>query len=244
MSIVNVSNWSGLLKRAVVILALGIPSLFAQLEESDGPLKFYKNHFVTGDYVVGGKGLRGLGVLDPTSQAITGSTQSRYATGTINITNVPANADLVASMRAQLRVRDAMNATASLINRIETMRKQLEDQRKKSATDAEAVAAVDAMDNKLLDVELKLLSRTDLHSDDKWYVESYKIYLNLLWLGGEIGGGASDVAGGADYRPTDAALRLLDMIEKDLAAAQAAYATVVERDVPAFNKANPKLAIR
>jgi hypothetical protein len=146
-------------------------------------------------------------------------------------------ADLVASTRAQLRVRDAMNASASLINRIETMRKQLEDQRKQSNADATAVAAVDAMDKKLLDVEMRLLSRTDLHSDDKWYVESYKIYMNLVWLSGEIGTGAGDVAGGADSRPTDAALATLASLEKELAAAKAAFDRVMRDDVAAYNKA-------
>ena len=40
----------------------------------------------------------------------------------------------------------------------------------------------------------------DLHSDDKWFVGTYRTYLSLLWLAGEIGGGAGDVAGGADWR--------------------------------------------
>jgi photosystem II stability/assembly factor-like uncharacterized protein len=146
-------------------------------------------------------------------------------------------ADLVASTRAQLRIRDAMNSAASMINRIEIMRKQLEDQRKKSASDAGAVAAVDAMDKKLLDVELRLLSRTDLHSDDKWYVESYKIYMNLIWLSGEVGTGAGDVAGGADFRPTDASLAVLAMLEKQLAAAKAEYDRVMKDEVANFNKA-------
>jgi enamine deaminase RidA (YjgF/YER057c/UK114 family) len=146
-------------------------------------------------------------------------------------------ADLIASTRAQLRIRDAMNATAAMINRIEIMRKQLEDQRKKSEADAGAVAAVDAMDKKLLDVELALLSRTDLHSDDKWYVESYRIYMNLIWLSGEVGTGAGDVAGGADFRPTDASLAVLAMLEQQLAAAKAAYDRVMKDDVNAYNKA-------
>ena len=44
--------------------------------------------------------------------------------------------------------------------------------------------------------------------------------MNLLWLSGEIGSGAGDVAGGADFRPTDASLQVLATIEKDLAAAR------------------------
>jgi photosystem II stability/assembly factor-like uncharacterized protein len=146
-------------------------------------------------------------------------------------------ADLVASTKTQIRIRDAMNTTASMINRIEIMRKQLEDQRAKSSADAAAVSAIEAMDKKLLDVELRLLSRTDLHSDDKWYVESYKIYMNLVWLSGEVGTGAGDVAGGAEFRPTDASLAVLAMLEKQLAEAKAAYDRVMRDDVAAFNKA-------
>ena len=146
-------------------------------------------------------------------------------------------ADLVASTKAQLRIRDAMNRSAAMINRIEIMRKQLEDQRKKSSADAEATAAVDALDKKLLDVELQLLSKTELHSDDKWYVESYKVYMNLVWLSGEVGTGAGDVAGGAEFRPTDASLGVLAMLEKQLAEAKTAYDRVMRDDVAAYNKA-------
>jgi hypothetical protein len=47
-------------------------------------LSFKNNWFLTGDYVVGGVGLRGTGV-------------SNVATGTINIAGVPANADIIAA---------------------------------------------------------------------------------------------------------------------------------------------------
>ena len=106
-----------------------------------------------------------------------------------------------------------------------------------------AEKALRDLDQKMMAVELQLLSKSDLHSDDKWYVETYKVYLNLLWLSGEVGTGAGDVQGGADSRPTDASVQVLEMIEKDLAAAAGAYATVVNGDLPAFNKANPKLAV-
>ena len=46
-----------------------------------------------------------------------------------------------------------------------------------------------------------------MHSDDKYFPEAYKVYMNLIWLGGGVGTGASDEAGGADYKPRDAALR-------------------------------------
>ena len=59
----------------------------------------------------------------------------------------------------------------------------------------------------MYDTELHFLSRTEMHSDDKWYVEKYKLYLNLVWLLAEVGGGGGDVMGGVGYRPTNAAVR-------------------------------------
>ena len=105
------------------------------------------------------------------------------------------------------------------------------------ADDAPNLTAVDALDKKLLDVELRLLSRTEMHSDDKWYVESYKIYMNLVWLSGEVGTGAGDVAGGAEFRPTDASLGVLAMLEKQLTEAKKDYDRVMRDDVATYNKA-------
>jgi photosystem II stability/assembly factor-like uncharacterized protein len=146
------------------------------------------------------------------------------------------DADLVASTATQLRIRDDINATADMVNRIEVIRKQIEDQLKAPAK-PDVVKPLQALDRKLMDVELLLLSRTEMHSDDKWYVEPYKVYLNLVWLGGVVGTGAGDIAGGADFRPTDASLQILDGIEKDLEAAKAAFNNVMEKEVPALNAA-------
>ena len=152
-------------------------------------------------------------------------------------------ADLVASTAAQVRIRDDINESVTMINRLEVMRKQIEDLLKANAGKKGPEKTLRDLDQKMMDVELQLLSRTDLHSDDKWYVETYKVYMNLLWLSGVVGNGAGDVQGGADYRPTDASLQVLDMIEKDLAAAQVAYTALLDKQLPAFNKANPRLAI-
>jgi len=148
-----------------------------------------------------------------------------------------ADADLVLSTATQIRIRDDINATVDLINRLERMRKQIEDRLEASAGRSELVGPLRELDRKMLEVELKLLSRTELHSDDKWYVEAYRVYLNLVWLAGEVGTGASDVAGGADYRPTDAQLATLERLERELAGAQAAFRVLVEQEVPAFNRA-------
>src|SRR6185436_16013241 len=153
-------------------------------------------------------------------------------------TQLPASdLDLVASTKTQVRIRDDMNAAVDMINRIEVLRKQVEDLGKAKENAADVKAALAELDKKAMDVLLMLLSKTELHSDDKWYVEAYKVYMNLVWLSGVVGTGAGDVAGGADNRPTDASLQVLAVIEKDLAAAKAAFATLLERDIPAFNRA-------
>ena len=48
--------------------------------------------------------------------------------------------------------------------------------------------------------------------------------------------GAGDVAGGADYRPTDASMEWLTSIEKDLDSAKSSYKKLVDSDLADFNK--------
>jgi hypothetical protein len=55
------------------------------------------------------------------------------------------------------------------------------------------------------------------------------VYMNLIWFNGVIGLGGGDVAGGADYRPTDVSSQILDGIEKDLALAKTAYLKATDK---------------
>ena len=45
------------------------------------------------------------------------------------------------------------------------------------------------------------------NSDDKYFVEASGVYLDLMWLNAEVGTGGGDVAGGADFAPTEAQLQ-------------------------------------
>jgi photosystem II stability/assembly factor-like uncharacterized protein len=154
--------------------------------------------------------------------------------------------ELAAATAAGIRIRDGLNASATMVNRIEIARKQIEDYLKVNAGKEPVEQALRDLDKKLWDVEMMLVTRTEVHSDDKWYVEAYKVYMNLVWLNGVVGSGAGDVQGGADFRPTDASMQVLAMLEQELAAAQAAFDGVMEKDVPAFNRANAgrKIAIK
>jgi formiminotetrahydrofolate cyclodeaminase len=150
-----------------------------------------------------------------------------------------SEADIKSQVSLQLRIRNDISVTSDMVNQIEWMRKQLTDVEtmlKPDKTKAELLKSVQAMDQKMQNVEYKLVSKALTTSDDKYFIAAYKIYFNLVWLNGEVGTGAGDVAGGADYKPTDTAFSLTDMIEKDLTAAKAEYRALMDKDVPAFNR--------
>ena len=168
--------------------------------------------------------------------AVNGKTETQKLTILKDQEIKTTDADLVASTQAQVRVRENLNATVDMVNKLEVMRKQIIDQQQANADKSDVRAALAELDQKMLAVELQLISRSDMNSDDKYYVEPFKIYMSLIWLNGVIGSGAGDVAGGADFPPTESALGWLGDIDKDLEAAKAAYKKLIEGDLDEFNK--------
>ncbi|HEV2618241.1 MAG TPA: hypothetical protein VGU63_16700 [Candidatus Acidoferrales bacterium] len=149
------------------------------------------------------------------------------------------DADIDSSVKTLLRIRDDITHTSDMVNHIEWMRKQLEDvdaMLAEQKSKAELRKSVQQMDQKMQTVEFKLLAREQANSDDKYYTDTYKVYLNLIWLNGEVGTGAGDVAGGADFAPTAASLKVLQNIEKSLAEATADYQHLMTQEVPAFDR--------
>jgi len=148
-------------------------------------------------------------------------------------------ADIQASVNLQLRIRHDINRVSGMVNQLEWMRKQLHDLAKMlqpQKGQAGVLKSVQGMDQKMLSVEVNLVAREQLNSDDKYFSEADKPYLNLIWLNAEVGTGGGDVAGGAEYAPTDTDVSLLQFIEKNVAAAQAEYRNLMEKNVPAFNR--------
>jgi hypothetical protein len=117
------------------------------------------------------------------------------------------------------------------------MRMQVEDLRKANASNAELDRALDDIYKRMYDTELSFLSKTEMHSDDKWYVEKYHVYFNLIWLLAEVGGGGGDVMGGAGYQPTQAASGVYEEQLKAVQTGRGAFATLMT-EVDAFNKAH------
>ena len=138
---------------------------------------------------------------------------------------VSSDADLVASTEMQKRIIRDLNETSDMVNHLETVRRQIEDKLKAAQG---VTASLRETDAQLANTEFKLLERSSALSDDKYFVQAYKVYSNLIWLNGAVGTGAGDEAGGADYRPTDAQVAVLEMIEKDLAVARAEYQAMIK----------------
>jgi len=136
-----------------------------------------------------------------------------------------------------MRIRDDLTATSEMVNKMELWRKQIEDQIVKNAAKAAVVKSLKDLDKAIWDVENKLVSRSEIHSDDKYFPEAYKVYMNLIWLSGGVGQGASDEAGSIDYKPTDTQMQVLEVIEKELASAKTGFEKLQTTDIPAFNKA-------
>ena len=188
-----------------------------------------------------------------------------------------SDADIEQSVKTLLAIRDDISHVSDTVNRIEWIRKQLEDveatlrplKKKEEKEEETALAdeedeykgpkfepappqglseaetkhkadllkAAEALDKKVLSIEHKLVSQALLNSDDKYFVEPYQLYLNLIWLNAEVGTGGGDVAGGADFAPTDTQLELLKTFEDQMAAVDAEYNTCMKEDIPAFNRA-------
>ncbi|MFZ1903991.1 MAG: hypothetical protein WAU56_01225 [Steroidobacteraceae bacterium] len=96
--------------------------------------------------------------------------------------------------------------------------------------------AAESLDKKLQAVEAQLVSRESRDSDDKYYVEPYGAYLNLIWLNAEVGTGGGDVAGSADFAPTAEQLDILQTLEGGVSRADADFHGILEHDLPAFNQ--------
>jgi hypothetical protein len=147
-----------------------------------------------------------------------------------------SEADLVESTKMQVRIRDDITATSAMVNQMEVTRKQIEDLLKANQGKDELEKPLMDLNQKIMNVELLLVTKSDMLSDDKYFPEAYAVYMNLLWLGGAVGTGASDEAGGAEWKPRDAAYDILSNIEKQLNDATTGLANLNEKEIPAFNK--------
>ena len=113
--------------------------------------------------------------------------------------------------------------------------KPLSDAQKKHRE--ELLKGAEELDGKVLAIEHRLVSQALLNSDDKYFVEPYQVYLNLIWLNAEVGTGGGDVAGSANFAPTQTQMGLLQGYESELSSVETDYQKLLKEALPAFNRA-------
>jgi hypothetical protein len=99
-----------------------------------------------------------------------------------------------------------------------------------------SLKSAEDLDKKLLAIEHQLVSPALTNSDDKYFIEQDQIYVDLLWLNAEVGTGGGDVAGGADFAPTETQAGLLESYEHSLDTVEAEFRKFTNEEIPAFNQ--------
>ncbi len=149
-----------------------------------------------------------------------------------------ALADVEASVTMWQAIDEDVNTVVEMINSIERARKQIEDMSVyvKGRPDAsEILASAKELDGKLQTVEDMLFEKYLSAGDEKTYPEEMQLYQKFLWLAGEVGDGAGDVAGNPDFPPTEEDAAVFNLLKQRLANVEAQYSTLMKKSIAAFN---------
>ncbi|HLI19212.1 MAG TPA: sialidase family protein [Rhodanobacteraceae bacterium] len=147
-----------------------------------------------------------------------------------------SDAVLQDSTALQVQIAEALTQTDDMVNAMEEWRRQIQGQLKTHASGS-AATALQQLNTQILEVENQLLSPEARLGDDKQYSVRYKVYWNLRWLGGQVGQGAQNAAGGSDYEPTVVQRQTFAKLQADIAHAQAGFENLKSNVLPAFNSA-------
>jgi hypothetical protein len=98
------------------------------------------------------------------------------------------------------------------------------------------LSSAEDFDRKLQSVESQMVSPALRNSDDKYFIEPYGAYLDLVWLNAEVGTGGGDVAGSADFAPTETQVGLLKSLEAAVASFDSDYRKILQDELPQLNR--------
>jgi photosystem II stability/assembly factor-like uncharacterized protein len=172
---------------------------------------------------------------------VDGKTYTKSITVLADPSSPEAPEQTAARVKMLLHVRDDISSVSRMVNQIEWLRKQLQTveamlKAEKKPGHKKTLQAVKDMDKKVQDVEDQLLSPALANSDEKSYLAPYGLYLDLIWLNGELGTGAGDVYGDPGYPPTDATNQVVQLLDGKLSAARTQYQALMQHDLPQFDQ--------
>jgi photosystem II stability/assembly factor-like uncharacterized protein len=151
-----------------------------------------------------------------------------------------SESDVEASTKLSMAIYRDTNTVARMINQLEWSRRQIEDFKrmlKAARAPSSDAASADDLEKKFRAVEDRLLQPTLAEADQKSFRGPLELYLKLLWLQAEVGSGAADVSGNADFPPTQPELEVYDLLSKTLQEARGRFDELYTKGVPAFNEA-------
>ena len=147
-------------------------------------------------------------------------------------------ADVKAETDLWLKVYHNINTVVNMINRIELVRKQIEDMPvyfQGRSDSAEVLDLADKLNQQALHVEHQLFQKFLAAGQSKTYPAPMKLYLRFVWFAGEIGSGAGDVAGDPDYPPTSQDLAVYKLLTNRLNKTKTEFNSFMNNDVTQFN---------
>lgn len=145
--------------------------------------------------------------------------------------SVGSMADIQTQIKRVLEIQDNINTVVDSINQIEWVRKQiydLIDVLEKEKSYSSIIKAAREIDKKLLAVEDHYFQKILAEGDLKSFRAPNKLYSQLAILAG-------DIAGSADFPPTDQQIEVHEELKKELAAAERELKELIDKDLAAFN---------
>ncbi len=147
--------------------------------------------------------------------------------------------DIVQSSVLAYKIYRDADESVALINRIEVVRRQLDDTKKLLTANKAEKPLLDAtakLDQQFLEQENKLMHPTIAEGDIKSFRGPIGLYLKFIWLGAEVGTGTGEIAGNADFAPTRSEVEVFDMLHQQLGQVQATLDGLTKTAVPAYNE--------
>ncbi len=147
--------------------------------------------------------------------------------------------DVADSSALSLQIYNDANASVTLINQIEWMRRELEETRKMFEAEKSRQPVLEkaaALNTRLQDIEERLLDQTIAEGDQKSFRGPLGLYLKFVWLGAEVGTGGADVSGNSDFPPTQAEYDVFKLLDQQLGDTRHQFDQLTQTDLAEFNR--------
>jgi len=147
--------------------------------------------------------------------------------------------DIESEVSFLLKIRGEMSDVAGMINHIEWTRKQTEEVESMFAGDEKRAAVLKAakdLENKEIAAESKLMDVHLTGRTEDSFRHPMGLYGRLTNLGALMNGASGEGSSGADLPPTDQALQVHALLQREIADAHRVFDDLQQKDIAVFNE--------